>query len=200
MRHLVSQPSISDNLAELRQQKALLTITPNLHAARALGVTFYGLQNLAIDLLNRQENPLSLVSAVRSHQLLREVIREKINPQNLEGTTRTWMPTVQSFLKTCATLPKLDNLSERAKKLIQVAIAYQSALRSHNWVDSSEIFWRALESLQNNPQSQSLLIYGYFSPSWDEINFINAIAAEESYFYLPIAEHNLFNCEQDRLL
>jgi len=196
MRHLISQSSISDNFPELRQHKSLLSITPNLHAARALGATFYPLHSLAIDVLNRPENPLNLVSAVRSHQLLREVIREQINPQDLEGTTRTWLPTVQSLLKACAILPKLDNLSDRATKLIKVAIAYQKALRSQNWVDQSEIFWRALESLQNNPQPQSLLIYGYFSPSWDEVNFINAIAGEESCFYLPISDHDLFTQQQ----
>ena len=176
MRHLICQPSISDNFPELRQHKSILSITPNLHAARALGATFYGLQNLAIYILNRPENPLNLVSAVRSHQLLREVIRQQINPQDFEGTTLTWLPTVQSLLKACAILPKLDNLSDRATKLIKVAIAYQKILHQQNWIDSSEVFWRALESLQNNPQSQSLLIYGYFSPSWDEVNFINAIA------------------------
>ena len=73
----------------------------------------------------------SLLEGKKYQQLLREVIREQINPQDLEGTTRTWIPTVQSLLKTCSTLPKLDNLSDRATKLIKVAIAYQKVLHQY---------------------------------------------------------------------
>ncbi len=194
MRHLNCQLSLQDINPE--RHKTQLFITPNRHAARALSVPHYPLQNLAVEILANQDQPLKPVSPVRAYQLLREVIREIINPHDLEGTTRVWMPTLQDLLKACSTLPQPDNLSNRADKLIQVAIAYQQLLHQQNWVDPSEIYWRAIDSLKTNPQQKSLLIYGYFFPSWDEVYFINAIAGQESLFYLPITQHNLFNSQQ----
>ncbi|MGB6017325.1 MAG: PD-(D/E)XK nuclease family protein, partial [Nodosilinea sp.] len=50
-------------------------------------------------------------------------------------------------------------------------------------------YWHAAESKM---PPQQVLIYGYFQPRPDELAWINALAAEDSVLFLPIAESPLF--------
>ena len=173
-----------------------LNITPNRHAARALGVPFFSLQELAKETIAQQQKPLSLTSPVRAYYQLRTVIRDIVNPQDLEGTTRTWMPTIQSLLSATPQLTLTETLSDRSKQLIQTAIAYQTALHQNHQFDFAELYWQAINALENTVQKRPLLIYGYFTPSPDEIAFINAIAGDNSLIYLPTGEEDLFSSQR----
>ncbi|MGL5034131.1 MAG: PD-(D/E)XK nuclease family protein, partial [Microcystaceae cyanobacterium] len=177
-------------------QSDRLNITPNRHAARALGVPFYSLKELAQETITQSEKPWSLASPVRAYYQLRNVIRDIINPQDLEGTTRTWMPIIQNLLRANPQLTLTDTLSDRSKQLIQTAIAYQTALHQNQQFDFAELYWQAINVLENTAQKHSLLIYGYFTPSPDEIAFITAIAGDNSFIYLPTGEEDLFSSQR----
>ncbi len=196
MRHLITGPHIRHFLPELQQQikRGYIPITPNPHAARALGASrhFLPLQQLALELLAQGTPPQTLISPVRAMQLVRQSIKIAVNPQDVDGTTQTWLSPIRELLKATPQLPDPQELPRPVQGLVQTAIAYQQKLRQQQQVDLAELYWRVLDVTPQNLDSdiprQSLLIYGYFVPSWDEIRFIDGIAGDGSIFYLPSAD------------
>ncbi|MBW4695682.1 MAG: PD-(D/E)XK nuclease family protein [Lyngbya sp. HA4199-MV5] len=85
----------------------------------------------------------------------------------------------------------LEGSSERATQLLQVTQRYVDILRQQNQVDAAEVLWRAVEQ---QPEPQPVLIYGYFQPRLDELTLMDTIAATGSVLILPIGTGNLF-CE-----
>jgi hypothetical protein len=169
----------------------LLVVTPNRNAARSLGVREYSLQHLAQEILGTQK--IQIAPPLVAQQLLREAIRPIVCPQDVEGTARTWLPSIQALLQSQPSLPDPEKFSERASQLIRVTQKYQSLLRQDQWIDGSEIFWRAIEA---NPERRSLIIYGYFDPCIDELAFIKAICKNNSVFYSLYEEHHLFTSQK----
>ncbi len=112
-------------------------ITPTRHAAKALNTNPYSLVKIAKELLENKE--LTVVSALTSYQILREAIREILAPQDLEGTIRIWMPTVQTVLQSLASPDLPEASSQRVHDLFRVVRRYQEKLRKHNYIEIIEI-------------------------------------------------------------
>jgi len=176
-------------------QKQLEAVTPTRVAARALEVGQKTLQDIARPIL--LETGIRIVSPLNAQKALRDAIRQFLSVQDLEGTVRTWMSTIQALLRSSPALPQITEdppgFSERATQILQVARAYQAILHQQNLVDAQELLWRASDQ---RPERRSLLIYGYVQPRADELAFIEAIAGEGSVFCLPVTEHPLFHQAQ----
>ncbi|AIE75755.1 MULTISPECIES: PD-(D/E)XK nuclease family protein [unclassified Synechocystis] len=162
-------------------------ITPNRNAAQTLGVTAFSLQQLAQDILNIRQ--IKIAPPLVVHDYLKEALRQTLELQDPEGMARTWQPTVQVIFRSQPDLCLGSNSSKRAQEVFAVAQAYQKFLRSGGWIDQGELFWQAIEQ---QSQQKSLMIYGYFNPCPDEVAFIEAIADENSIFYLLAGESPLF--------
>ncbi|MGJ3246488.1 MAG: PD-(D/E)XK nuclease family protein [Elainellaceae cyanobacterium] len=179
------RPWLKETLAEKAKFQPLNIITPNRLAARALGVPKRSLTDLARETLAAHH--FHIVPALTAQRLLRDAIRQTVNPTDLDGTTRIWTPVIKALLQSSAVLTMPDvPISRRASQLIQVAQTYQTWLHQRGWVDSSELLWR---SLDYHPNSLPLFVYGYGQPTADELALINAIADEGSVYVLPYAQH-----------
>ena len=171
----------------------LEVLTPKRAAARALGVSRRSLQDLAARLLLDQG--MTLAHPLVAQRAFRDAIRRVLSSHDVEGSARTWMPTIQALLQASPSL-EIHSPSERAQRLIQTAQIYQAILRHQNAVDPHEALWRASES---QPKPQAVLIYGYFHPRPDELAFINAIAGDSSILVLPFAESAIFKDSQPKI-
>lgn len=166
-------------------------ITPNRSAANTLGVKEYSLQHLAQEAFKTSQ--LKLAPPLVSHRYLQKALQQILSPSDAEGMAKVWVPTIQEMLHAQSVLPKPQNRSERGSQVLQVSQKYQQLLREEGWIDSSEIFWQAIE--QNLPK-RSLVIYAYFAPRVDELAFIEAIADKDSIFYLLDEDHRLFTAQK----
>lgn len=168
---------------------AVRIITPTKLTAKALKVAPYSLATLAQQQLE-EEAEITLIPGIYAYQLLRESIRHVVNPPDLEGAIRTWMPTIRTILQAVDNpqglmfdAPEFVSCqSPRFHRLLQVVRHYQHHLRQGRWVDPSELLWQAIA---HGVSPQSLCVYGYFDPRADELAFIQAIASAESRIYLP---------------
>jgi len=166
-------------------------ITPNRSAANTLEVKEYSLQHLAQEAFRTSQ--VKIAPPLVSHRYLQKALQQTLAPSDAEGMAKVWLPSIQEMLHAQSVLPKPQRLSERGSQVLKVAHKYQQLLREEGWIDSSEIFWQAIE--QNSPK-RSLVIYGYFDPKVDELAFIEAIADQNSIFYLLDEDHRVFTAQK----
>lgn len=174
---------------EVAEQNQLPVVTPTKTAARALGKQKRSLQDFAIQQLPRGT---TISSPLEAQRALREAIYQTVQPHDIEGTARAWMPTIQALLRSSRSFNiAVEVCSDRAAQLLQVTQRYVAILQQQNQVDSAEVLWRAAGQ---QPEPHPVLIYGYFRPRLDELTLMDAIAAAGSVLILPIGTGNLF-CE-----
>jgi hypothetical protein len=199
MAKILLHPANINQSLQGRVDTSMRIVTPTKLAAKALNVAPYTLANIAEQILADRAG-ITVVPAIYSYQLLRESIREIVNPQDLEGTTRTWMPTIRTILQSVAHPQSLLGedfpiiTAPKTQLLLRVVAHYQQQLRQRSWVDQSEILWQAIAEPVT---PQDLCIYGYFDPRSDELVFIQAIASEASLIYLPCqTDHGFFHRQE----
>ena len=164
-------------------------LTPNPRAARSLDVPARTLEGLA--LRSVREQGLDLAPSLIAHRILRRTARDILEAADPEGTASSIASSVQTLLRTGADLKLLAKLgSPRIRKLAELTAAYVSRLRSKKLVDPSEVIWQAVG--QANVR-RKILVHGYFRPRIDELELINAIADGDSQFFLPCADHPIFD-------
>lgn len=162
-------------------------VTPSRLAARALTKPHEPLRRFAIKALDAGGKKIA--SDLTAQRLFRRVVQDIAQPVDGLGTARAWLPGVRSLLQSSSNLSTVTATSERTAKLLDVARAYQTALGEQGLIDGADLYWHAAVS---KVPPQPVLIYGYFQPRPDELAWINALAAEESVLFLPIADSPLF--------
>ena len=187
-RFICIDPFPQHRAAQFTKESNCEVITPSRLASRAIAAQHHPLYNLAVKQLERQGQ--RVVSPLQAQALFRSIVQDTLQPTDLLGTARAWMPAMRALLKSCSKLEASSlNLSQRTVSLIEVAQKYQIALHEDALVDPSELYWRAAE-LELEPQQ--LLIYGYFQLQQDELAWINQIAATGSVLFLPVGGSPLF--------
>lgn len=174
-------------------------ITPNRLTARTLGVQKQSLSDLALEVL--ADHQVQLVSRLHDQRLMRTAIQQAVNPADLEGTTRAWLPTINALLAAGASQNSTvqvppNSFSARTQQLLQVAQTYQQLLQAKGWIDFNQLLQHAAH-LQ--PKPLPLLVYGYVQPTAAELEFITAIADPASIIVLPNAEHPDFTDVQQAI-
>lgn len=101
-----------------------------------------------------------------------------------------WQPAVRALLRSgLSPDTSLEGLSARSAELARAAQAYQARLRERSTVDPGEAYWRAAELA---PPRQAICFYGYFQPEWDELAWMEALAADGSLL-LPASDAPLWS-------
>ncbi len=163
-------------------------ITPSRQASRAIAARHQPLYDTAVKALKQHDQVMA--QPLQAQKLFRQTVQAVLQPADLIGTSRAFMPAVRSLLQSSSSLkPDSANLSIRAAHLITLAQQYQAALHQHGIFDESELYWRAAE-LAVDPQK--IFVYGYFQPRPDELAWIDKLAADESIVFLPMGGTALF--------
>ena len=166
----------------------LQVITPTKAIARTISTPHYSLESLAETAVRKQG--WAIASSLMAHRLLREAVRETEDSQNIEGVVSLVTPTLNSLFRSGIDLNALQQYpSIRVQKLAALALTYQQKLRKRKAIAPAELFWQGSQGRTN---ANAYLFYGYFTPSPDQLAFINAIAGDKSMMVLPGGEGNLF--------
>ena len=159
------------------------TITPSKAIASYLQVPHYSLESLTQKIVRRRG--IGIASALLSRRLLQNAVREVINTQDIEGTAKAFLATVKDLFRSGIDLAPLQaSLNPRIQQVANLAIAYRHQLRQHQRIDGAELYWQGALEID---YQKSYLFYGYFAPSKDELELINAIAGQDSVLVLPLA-------------
>ena len=138
------------------------------------------LESLIQNILRRQG--MGIASTLLSRRLMQNAVGV-IETKDIEGTAKAFLPAIRDLFRGGIDLKKLQHNPEpRIQQLAEVAIAYQTQLRQRNRIDAAELYWQGTI----DPYQRSYLFYGYFAPAKDELAIINAIAAPDSVFVLPV--------------
>ena len=161
--------------------------TPSRPAARALQVQPQNLNRFARKALELRGK--TIAPKLIAQRLFHQVVKDVAQSVDSLGTARAWLPGVRALLKSCSNLEGVTASSSQTAQLFEVAKVYQMALGKRGLIDGADLYWHAA----NSPMSpQKVLIYGYVQPRPDELAWINALAAEDSVLFLPLADSPLF--------
>ncbi|MEH2331133.1 hypothetical protein [Nostoc sp.] len=175
-------------IQQLAKYPSLKVITPTSLAARALKVPHQSLETLGKQsLLKAGIRVAPILIALR---LLHTAVATVIQTSDVEGTTRALSSAVKAILRAGINPESLAAVSSnRTQKLALLAQTYISLLREKGMIDPAEVLWQANGVITKH---QPVLIYGYFHPCIDQLNFLNAIADDDSVMVLPCPESSNF--------
>ncbi len=163
-------------------------IVPHRRAADALGVARRTLEDEAWRRLYREGLRQADASERQLHlsMAVSEVI-ETGDPAAVAGWLR---PSVDALLRS-GTDPSIliDDESERVRNLAKVAAGYLEILAREKLVDPAEALWRAAKI---EAERRAVMIYGYFRPRIDELEFIDTLSGDGSQFILPAGDDPIF--------
>ena len=172
-----------------------LIFTPTKSIARPLKISHRTIKNFAETIVKKKG--LRIASNLTARRTLQNAIAEVLKVKDIAGITDFWTPIVKEFIASGNDLLSLQkhNLN-RVQDIAKVAIFYREQLRRNNYIDRSELFWQAAHHCNSK---KSCLFYGYFTPSLDELAFINALSDHNSLLVLPIEEDDIFSSNIDSL-
>lgn len=166
----------------------LTPITPTRSVARSLNVPYRSLDKLAIKTIGHHK--IFIAPVLTTDRTWRRIIAEKINTNDPDGTAKMLITSRQKLLRSGVDLQLLiNNNSLRIRRLAEVTYLYEQDLEKNGYIDQDQLFWKAIKY---QPKPQPLLIYGYFQPQPDEVEFINLVAGENSIWVLPTGKAEFF--------
>ena len=160
----------------------LPVITSSRAIASYLKVPHYSLLSLTQNIVRRRG--IGIASALLSRRLLQNAVREVVDTKDIEGTAKAFLSTIKDLFRSGIDLSILQqNPDPRMQQLGNLAVAYRSQLRQMNRIDAAELYWQGAVEVT---YQKAYIFYGYFAPGKDELQVINAIAAQDSILLLPI--------------
>lgn len=175
-------------IQQLTKCPSLKVVTPTSQAARALKVPHQSLETLAKPSL--VEAGIRVAPILMALRLLRTSVSTVIQTSDIEGTTRALSSAVKAILRAGINLESLATASSnRIQQLSLLTQTYVILLRERGMIDAAEVLWQASDV---TAKRQPVLIYGYFHPRIDQLNFLNAIAGDGSFIVLPCPEFSSF--------
>src|SRR5882672_9747334 len=117
-------------------------LTPNLRAARVLGVTPKTISDLARQILN--DKGLEVASQLTARRTLQSTVHELLGTEDSYSTARTLAPTLQTIFRAGLDLSALEQTdSSRARRIARLALSYRARLRQKGLIDPDEALWEA---------------------------------------------------------
>lgn len=133
---------------------------------------------------------LAAAAAPVARHLLRRTVAKEFPGVDAAAFAKRLGSSLSIVLRTGIDPAKLVEFgSERVRQLGQTARAYRSALRSRNLIDGAESLRMAVEC---GPEPRRMVIIGHYRARKEEIEFIDAIAADGSVYYLPCGDAGFF--------
>ncbi len=163
-----------------------VTFTPK--AAKAIGKPHISLEHYARQVLAHQG--VGVATDILAHQLLRQSVREWGKNCVAGDTAQSIAPSIRELFQAGADLKKLArHPSSRISGLASTAMRDQAKLRVRGLIDPSELFIEAKKRVQ---ERIALIIYGYSNFSPDELAFLNTLAGEGSFLFIPYGQERFF--------
>jgi RecB family exonuclease len=171
--------------SEARPEQYHTCLTPNESAARTLGVEHLSLENLALQVLGAERiaHPLAV------QRLLRRAVEEALGSSDPAGVAGTLLPPIRELFRAGADVD-VDPGSPRTRRVMEVARAYRTLLRTEGLIDPAEALW---EAAQTSPDRRPVVVWGYPRLGSGELVFIDAVAGEGSIVRLPHGEDHTFD-------
>src|SRR5215207_7974466 len=160
-------------------------LTPNENAARRLGVEPLSLETLAQQILGNDRT----AHPVKVQHLLRMAVEEVLGSTDPAGVARTLLPPIRELFRAGADVDA-DPGSPRARRVMEVARAYRTLLRTEELIDPAEALW---EAAQSSSDRRPLVVWGYPRLGLGELVFVDAVAGEGSIVRLPHGEDHTFD-------
>lgn len=185
MKRILYLNAVPDTLVDYSSsQPNWLEITPNLRAARAIQKPHRSLKHLAQQIC-QQDNLLPAPSLI-AYRTLQAAIAEVLQPQDLQGTTRTVVSAVKALLRAGLHLQSIQAYPSRSiQQIAELTERYRAQLHQEGLIDAADLFWQAT---QRCSERQTIGLYGYAHLQIDELTFLNAIAGDGSVICLPDAD------------
>lgn len=169
-----------------------LALTPNERAANALAgpdAEHLSLQEAATRYL---VNQAGLWRATPEAQVaaLRQALAEAGATEDVRGLARALAPAARELLRAGLGRAEIEaelarnepSFGARAQLLLTVTRRYREVLARTASVDPAESLWRAADQIE---ATQRVLVYGYSRLGFDELRFVDALAAPGSVAILP---------------
>jgi ATP-dependent helicase/DNAse subunit B len=164
-------------------------ITPYASSARFIGVRHRTLKNLAMKILKLRG--VDVASPLIAKGILKTVIRDVVLNTDVDSYASYIKQILETVLRTGIDSEDLRiHGSPRTEEVAKIAAEYRLRLREQNLVDPVELLWEA--AAEPVGDKRKLYIYGYHRARKEEIHFINAIADEDSIYYLPCHKEEIF--------
>jgi len=175
-------------IQHLAKYPSVKVITSTSLAARALKVPHQSLETLAKQSLVAAG--IRVAPILMALRLLHTAVSTVISTSDIEGTTRAVSSALKALLRAGINPESLAAVSStRTQQLALLAQTYVSLLRERGMIDPAEVLWQGSGA---TTKRHPVLIYGYFHPRIDQLNFLNAIADDGSVMVLPCPESSTF--------
>lgn len=163
-------------------------VTPHPAAADALGIVHTSLLTIATGFLCKKS--IGVASDMAARHLLKAAIHE-ISPGSDSGAVAARIaPVLETVLRTGIDTGVIRRHgSPSVRRFADIAERYKKKLRARDLVDRQEVLLKAAAIV---PEPKKLFIYGYHRARPEEIAFIDALAADGSFYFLPYTDHRMF--------
>ena len=146
------------------------------------------LNDLAREIVRR--SGFAIASGIVARHTLRSVIARSLKVGNADSYANRVKNILDIVLRTGIDTTRLiEHGSPRVRDLGIVADTYRLALRSKKLIDQAELLRVAVEF---GPEPRPLVVYGHHRARKEEVEFVDAIAADGSVMFLPSGEHSIF--------
>ncbi|MBV9214660.1 MAG: PD-(D/E)XK nuclease family protein [Acidobacteria bacterium] len=175
-------PTMGDQPAGAR------VVTLHGGVAAALNLPHLSLRQIAVDELRKRG--ISTAPRITARHTLKRAIASVLMGVDPPAEAARIRASLDIVLRTgidCETLIEFG--SPRVQNLGRITREYRRALEEKRLIDPAEVF---IAAAALKPAARKLFIYGHFRARSEEAQFIDTIAADESEYYLPIGEDNIF--------
>lgn len=175
-----------------------LAVVPNINAALSFSGPVKTLRSLADEVLRK--NGINVADYLQTQFALIRAITAVCGAKNASSLAVKYRPDLSAALRTGVNLVELEKHgSERVKTFARVARKYTEILGKQKAIDPEAVLTNARSCCAS--EKRKILVYGFFRgrpilSRPEEYEFIDAIADEESIFFLPAGEGYLFEENQ----
>jgi RecB family exonuclease len=174
-------------------------IAPHSGVGRELGLPVRNLQSIAKELLKK--NGFGIATPIHASRTLAASVIEVCGPNDASSIARHFREIVGAILRSNIDVEKLKRRgSPRARQAAEITSRYREMLARQRLVDSDAAVASALTLELVTPKK--VFVYGYFrgrqfAARHEEFELIDRLAADESDFYLPLADAPLFSANRE---
>src|ERR1035437_4099278 len=166
----------------------VVVITPHRAAAAALGVPYRSLPGLAREVIRKKG--LAVAPPVHARHTLKRVIGRTTAIKDTSSYVRRIREILETILRTGIDTNDLARYgSTRVRELPTITREYREELLKQGFIDRAELIWHAAHA---TPERRRIFVYGHHTARKEEVWLINAIAADESRFFLPCGDDSAF--------
>ncbi len=180
------------DFSSLDKKESFLILTPHRSTARSIGVLPKSLETVAKEIVTGAG--YAVASDLTALIIRRAAVMKVVKNQNASAYLSRITTILDTVLRTGVD-PNILRASDSAnvRQLGEVADKYLEILKDLKMIDRAQTL---LCASAQNPQKQKVLVYGYFRGRPEEARFIDALAADDSIYFLPIDKAHWFKANR----